>query len=61
MSPQAMAAQLRLTMQNMKQQIQNSCANWAILIEKYSQLCKPLVGESDTRITHIISGYRRHQ
>jgi hypothetical protein len=57
----AMQAQLRLTIRDMAAQMDKSCANFAILIEKYAESCKGLVEHPDQRYLEIIRSYEKRQ
>jgi hypothetical protein len=57
MSTDAMAANMRITMGAMVKEVNKSCANFPILVDRYADSCKSLAEHPELRFSAILGGY----
>ncbi len=58
-SQKAMEARIRLYADQMFKEIENSCANISILMEKHGQSCRRLAEAPNTRLQEILEEYQK--
>jgi hypothetical protein len=53
---EALQARLRLTLRAESEWIKNNCVNIAILLERFGDVCKPLLENPNNRFFELLSG-----